>query len=503
MNRGEGEAKGTDIVLESETDVVLDAIALMLKTGKFDPSHLPEDPVTRQRLDELVADIGTIQNFVLCLCKGDLDPQLDVNGISAGCLKSLQSNLRHLTWQAQQIAQGDFSQRVDFLGDLSKAFNQMVLALDAGRKEMKERERELSDMNTRLTDEVSVRRQVEESLRESEEKYRSILKASPDDITMTDMDGVIYVVSPAALTVFGSTQEDELLGRSVVDFIIPEDRDRARANIGSMLRGVVSGFGEYRAERVDGSRFDIEVNGDLIRDAGGRPTGMVFIVRDITDRKRADQALRQANKKLNLLSSITRHDINNQLTVLQGYLEILEESGLDSSQDDIYRKIASAAQRISTMIQFTKEYEQIGVYAPVWQEIRALVETAAEEAPLGEVIVENDIPAGAAVFADPLIVKVCYNLMDNAVRYGGKITTIGFSVLEDDGKHVVVCEDDGNGISVNEKERIFERGYGMNTGLGLAISREILEITGITIHEVGEPGKGARFEITIPPGIYR
>jgi signal transduction histidine kinase len=64
-------------------------------------------------------------------------------------------------------------------------------------------------------------------------------------------------------------------------------------------------------------------------------------------------------------------------------------------------------------------------------------------------------------------------------------------------------EDDGPGIPEENKERIFEKGFGNNTGLGLFLTREILGITGITIRETGEPGTGARFELTVPPGSYR
>ncbi|MEI6842411.1 MAG: HAMP domain-containing sensor histidine kinase, partial [Methanomicrobiales archaeon] len=238
---------------------------------------------------------------------------------------------------------------------------------------------------------------------------------------------------------------------------------------------------------------------------------------DITERKNLEEemkfheqelmqfskSLATANKKLTLLSSITRHDINNQLTVLLGYLTILEEKLPDHTFAGYFQKVTAAAKRISAMIQFTKEYEEIGVHAPSWQEVHALVDTAAKQAPLGAIMVKNDLPAGAEVYADPLIVKVCYNLMDNAVRYGGKITTIRFSALESGEDRVIVCEDDGDGVVAEEKEKIFERGFGKNTGLGLALSREILSITGITIKETGEPGKGARFEITVPKGMWR
>ncbi|MEI6839988.1 MAG: hybrid sensor histidine kinase/response regulator [Methanomicrobiales archaeon] len=217
-----------------------------------------------------------------------------------------------------------------------------------------------------------------------------------------------------------------------------------------------------------------------------------------TVRQQAEVALHQANKKLTLLSGLTRHDISNQLTVQMGYLEILEDSQLDSSQKEYFQEISNAARRISAMIRFTKEYEEIGVHAPTWQDWHTLVDTATIQAPLGQVMVNNNLPAGTEVFADPLVVKVFYNLMDNAFRYGGKTTTIWFTALERDGNYVIVCEDDGNGVPADEKEKIFLRGFGKNTGLGLALSREILSITGITITETGEPGKGARFEILVP-----
>jgi len=212
-------------------------------------------------------------------------------------------------------------------------------------------------------------------------------------------------------------------------------------------------------------------------------------------------ALDQANRKLRLLTQITRHDINNQLTLLRGYLRIAEKK--HTAHNEYFHKIVAAAERIALMIRFTREYEKIGVKAPCWQDCHTLVETAAAEAPTGQIRVINDIPEGRAVFADPLIEKVFFNLIDNAVRYGGKITSIRFSVEDHEGDTVIVCEDDGNGVLPDEKEKIFEHGFGKNTGLGLALSQEILDITGIRICETGEPGTGARFEITVPKDMWR
>ena len=94
-------------------------------------------------------------------------------------------------------------------------------------------------------------------------------------------------------------------------------------------------------------------------------------------------------------------------------------------------------------------------------------------------MVKNDIPSCIELFADPLIVKVFYNLMDNAVRHGRKdCMHIRFSVKEHNGTFVILCEDNGDGIPLELKEKIFDRGFGKNTGLGLFLAREILSITG-------------------------
>ncbi len=219
--------------------------------------------------------------------------------------------------------------------------------------------------------------------------------------------------------------------------------------------------------------------------------------------KDSEESLRQANKKLSLLSGITRHDISNKLAVINGLLNILEDEQFNPEINDYLSRISTAVHRISAMIRFTKEYESIGVNAPSWQECTKLVGTAAKQILLGQVLVENDLPSSIEVFADLLIEKVFYNLIDNAVRHGGKINNIHFSVQESGDNRLIICEDDGDGVPVEDKDEIFERGFGKNSGLGLTLAREILAITGMTIQETGEPGKGARFEITVPNGKWR
>jgi PAS domain S-box-containing protein len=348
-----------------------------------------------------------------------------------------------------------------------------------------------------ISSDITERKRAEETLRESEDRFRTIIHWMQFGIVIIDAQThTILEVNDKALEMIGGTSES-VAGSVCHRFICPAELGKCPVtdlgqNIDSSERILLN----LRGEKVP-------IIKSVIRTTLGGKDVLIESFIDITARKKAEDALALANKKLALLSGITRHDINNQMTVLMGYLTILKKKQPDPSFSDYFQKVSTAAQRISSMIKFTREYECIGVKAPAWQNCRTLAETAANEAPLGKVRVQNDLPTGAEVFADPLIVKVFYNLMDNAVQYGGKITTIRFSVDERDGDHVVVCEDDGDGVVAEDKEKIFERGFGKNTGLGLALAREILDITGITIRETGEPGKGARFEMIVPKGAYR
>jgi diguanylate cyclase (GGDEF)-like protein/PAS domain S-box-containing protein len=139
---------------------------------------------------------------------------------------------------------------------------------------------------------ITIRKNVEDALMESEEMYRSILQASPDSITITDLEGQILMVSPAAKTVYGyDLGSVEHLGKHILDFIIPEDRERAKANILFMHQGGNPSPTQYMSFRRDQSRFHIEVNSGFIRNSQGQPIKMVFVIRDITERKLAEQKI--------------------------------------------------------------------------------------------------------------------------------------------------------------------------------------------------------------------
>ena len=355
-----------------------------------------------------------------------------------------------------------------------------------------------------ISRDITERKRAEEKLLVNEQKFRDIFENSVVGLFQTAPGGRMINVNEAFAHMYGFSDAAEMLAADLdvgsPPYANPEDRQEVLHILAE--KGKVESYEAPHLKR-DGTRFWVSITARTIRNTEGNVLLYEGTIIDITERKVAEEAIRQANTKLTLLSSITRHDISNQLTVLRGYLALLEQRQPDPTLNEYFLKVNTATKRISAMVKFTKEYEEIGVKAPTWQDCHTLVDTAAKQAPLGKVMVKNDLPTGAEVFADPLVVKVFYNLMDNAARYGGKITSIRFSSLESGDDHLIVCEDDGNGVPADEKEKIFERGFGKNTGLGLALSLEILSITGITITETGDPGKGARFEIAVPKGSYR
>jgi len=214
------------------------------------------------------------------------------------------------------------------------------------------------------------------------------------------------------------------------------------------------------------------------------------------------RALVEANKKLTLLSSITRHDINNQLTALLMSIEIAQASSQNPSMLDFLAKQEVLVHNIERQIAFTRDYEEIGVHTPQWQRVETLIDSAQRAHPSPAVAIDVTID-GLEIYADPLLEKIFSNLIDNSLRHGERVNRISISYMRNGPALTVVYEDNGTGIVAPDKERIFEKGFGHHTGMGLFLSREILGITGLTIRETGAFGMGARFEIAIPEGKFR
>jgi signal transduction histidine kinase len=158
---------------------------------------------------------------------------------------------------------------------------------------------------------------------------------------------------------------------------------------------------------------------------------------------------------------------------------------------------------IKEQLSFMRDYQSIGIKAPAWQGVNDTVRRGASLLPTDGIQVIYD-SREIEVFADPMFEKVFYNLVQNSLNYGGEqMKTVRISSSETGLATTIVYEDDGKGISADDKKHLFELGFGKNTGFGLHLSREILAITGITIIENGEPGRGVKFVITVPKGNAR
>ena len=356
---------------------------------------------------------------------------------------------------------------------------------------------------------ITERKIAEEALRGSEEKYRLLADNIQDVIWTADVDMNLTYISPSVTALRGITVE-EAMEESLKDAlteesfgVLMESRTVGIAAVhtdGPLAKSQVMDL-EFRCR--DGSTVWTEVVVNPIFDSNGKFIRVMGVMRDISSRRRVEEALRQANRKLNLLSSITRHDINNQLLVVNGFVGLLQGEVDDPSLSDYFSRITTANSRIADMIQFTKEYENIGVEAPVWHDLAGMLNTLAEGILPEGISLTGNLPPGTEVFADPMLRKAFFNLLDNSVRHGQRVTGIRVSSRQSGNDLVVVLEDDGVGIPSGDKERIFEQGFGKNTGLGLFLVREILSLTGISIKETGEEGVGARFEMLVPRGVYR
>ncbi len=349
-------------------------------------------------------------------------------------------------------------------------------------------------------------KQAEEELKESEEKFRDIFNNINDAIQIVNLDEngdpIRFLDVNDVMCRMLQYSRDELLQKSPWD-LDTGDTSKPRDQIEKELKTMGSSTFETMRITKNGVFIPVEINVHVVALRGKRIG--IAVVRDITDRKAAGHSLEIANKKLNLLMDVTRHDILNQLLALHGYFDLAKSQNGNPTVEDYLIRCEASVRTIWTQLSFTRYYQNIGVKMPEWQSISGLISKVRQAFLLTNVTI-NDSCTDLEVFTDPLLEKVFYNLIDNALKYGGNcLSEISFTCLKNaaDDSLTIICEDDGVGVSLEDKPRLFDRGYGRNTGLGLFLAREILSITDITITETGESGRGARFEITVPKGIYR
>ena len=349
-----------------------------------------------------------------------------------------------------------------------------------------------------------------------EERYRWLTESLPVAVFMVSSGPPYTLLSanPVFCRILGYETEQELLGRPVTELLADPGGWEPFAR---SLEEDTTRITEMRLMHRAGTDVWASMGIRAVRDIDGRILAIEGFARDTTESRAYEMemkyheqelsqyasALDQANRKLNLLASITRHDIINQLTALMMATQLMTQECTDEKLRGYLGMQEDITKKIKQQILFTKDYHEIGVKSPVWFDVKKGILTAAAALPIPPGALRIDGSAAVVIYADPLVEKVFYNLIENALRHAPQLSRIVFSAHASDERLVLVCEDDGPGVPAKFKEDIFTRKHFKHTGFGLFLSREILGITGLAIRETGESGKGARFEIVVPKEAYK
>ncbi len=337
-------------------------------------------------------------------------------------------------------------------------------------------------------------------------RYRAgLLEALGQAVVATDPNGKISYWNAAAEELFGWTQK-EMLGKSTRE-VFKDVVLGGTKEIGTHAKNGLPWKGEVVIKKRDGEYVaTMLINQPVVVD--DRLCGMVGIFTDISDLKWMQEMLEEAiktvtelNEKLRVVDSITRHDLRNKLTAINGLFYIIKKRhGHEPDCMSLLADMEKISKQMLQILSFQQYYVQVGSEELREVNVANFVHEAVELfSNLKNVKLFNDCD-GLKVLADSLLRQVFYNLIDNTLKYGEKTQHITIRFKEQNNNLLLIYEDDGKGISSEEKSQLFTEGYGTGTGYGLYLIRRICEAYGWTIQETGSPEKGAQFTITIPKG---
>jgi PAS domain S-box-containing protein len=339
----------------------------------------------------------------------------------------------------------------------------------------------------------------ERIIQENEARYKLLLDNVADLIWQIDSREVFTYASPSWTRILGY-RTDQVIGHTVREFIYPDDIPLCEEYLLHSIQKTETRKGiDYRVIHADGSWHWHHGSLIIINEDDREHFSVIGTSRDINDIRIAEASLKNALRQLNLLTSITRHDIINAIQVMEAYLDLAKDLEKSPDIERILQKFENLVPMIHSQIEFTRIYENLGSHDPVWHDMTVLMEMKKKTMP--ELVASSD--CNFEIFADPMLGRVFDNLIDNSLRHGDHVTRIELLCSEKEGTLHILYRDNGAGIPRDEKPKIFERGYGQNTGMGLFLVREVLQLTGITIEETGSYGTGAVFEITVPADSYR
>jgi PAS domain S-box-containing protein len=366
---------------------------------------------------------------------------------------------------------------------------------------------------------ITERKRVEEALRESEEKYRDLVENISDVIYAVDKNGVLTYVSPVIESFIGYSPS-EVIGRSFIEFIHQEDLHRIRKGFQRILSGRIEA-NEYRVWTKSGEIRWMRTSSRPIF-VGDRVIGVQGVLADITERKRAEEALRQytveleaRNEELDAFAHTVAHDLKGPLVPLVCYAEVLEEdyASLPGQKLQQYsRVIAQHGYKMGRIVDELLLLAEVRKVEEVTIEPLDMARIVAEaqghvayliEAHQAEIISPDTWPV--ALGYGPWVGEVWVNYISNAIKYGGQPPRVELGATEQsDGMIRFWVRDNGPGLTPEKQARLFipftqlaqvrARGH----GLGLSIVRRIVEKFGGQVGVESEMDRGSVFTFTLP-----
>jgi CheY-like chemotaxis protein len=301
--------------------------------------------------------------------------------------------------------------------------------------------------------------------------------------TYTDEKDEMFAMNLGADRFVVKPQKPEILGQIISDVLAISAKDRAAAEPSLNEMESLRQYNEVLFRKLEKKVKQLEG--------------------EIAGHRLAEERIILSNRKLTLMTEVTYQDIQNKLTALSGFAELSRSPKGEKERIGYIGRQKEILETIQNLISKTKDYQQMGVDRSRWVGLEETIRMQlALQSQKHTISLLCDL-RGLEIYTDPVIARVFYNLIHNAIRHGGNVTRITFSCREDPAGLLLVCEDDGEGIPSDEKSRLFDRVVGGAGKFGLFFVREFLTLSGMTIKETGIPGKGARFEITVPVGMYR
>ncbi len=322
--------------------------------------------------------------------------------------------------------------------------------------------------------------------------------AISDWIAVVNPDGRIIRSNKAVESLFG-IPADRVFGRHCYEIVHGSPCPAADCPRIRMLKSRRREIAEIL--KNDGSGW-LQVILEPVTGEDGRIVNAVHIVRDITERMRTQRALEQAKKKLNLLNYITFNDIQNMVFMLSAYVQLSRQPKSGTDPGEVFRKEEEILVKIASSLKFAQSCQDLGLRPARWQNASHVFLMAISHLDLRNILHENRLD-DLEIFADPLLEQVFLVLASNTLHHGRGATKISVRFVAGKDTLTLLYEDNGPGLPADIKEKVFLPEFQEKKGVGLFLAKEILDITGITIRETGEPGKGARFEMVIPNGAFR